>query len=154
MTLDVLEATVARPAAVRAVTSARMRWSTSAERTPYVGPVAPGTLTQSVPVEVQRCHWKPNEVGVGDQVPRETRISSPTVGVPLTAGLVPFVGPDFESTTSVASEFANALPSALPAVTTTRSVRPTSPAAGTYVCFVAPAMSAQVRPSEVHRRHW
>jgi hypothetical protein len=33
-TLDGVDATVERPADVRAVTNARMRWSTSAERTP------------------------------------------------------------------------------------------------------------------------
>src|SRR6476659_1077674 len=109
---------------------------------------------QSVPVDVQRCHWKPNEVGVGDQVPRETRISSPTVGVPLTDGFVPLTGPDFESTTSVGFDVANALPSVLPAVTTTRIERPTSAEATGEVWFVALEMSAHARPSVAQRRHW
>jgi len=52
-----------------------MRWPTSAVRTPYVGAVAPATLTQSVPVELHRCHWRLNEVGAGDQVPFDTRSS-------------------------------------------------------------------------------
>jgi len=65
-------------------------------------------------------------VGVGDHVPLETLSSCPTVAVPLTAGFTELVGPDFESTTSVASEVAAALPSAFDAVTTTRSVCPMS----------------------------
>ena len=152
--LELLDETVERPVEVRAVTSARIRWPTSSERTPYVGPLAPATLTQSVPVELQRCHWNPNDVGVGDQVPRKTRSSSPTVAVPLTAGRTEFVGPDFEWTTSVASDVALLLPSVFDAVTSTRSVLPTSPATGEYVCFVAPVMSPHVLPSDAQRRHW
>jgi hypothetical protein len=111
-------------------------------------------LTQSVPDELHRCHWKPNDVGVGDQVPRDTRSSSPTVAEPLTAGRTELVGPDFESTTSVGSDVAVALPSVFDAVTATRSVLPTSVLPGEYVCFVAPVMSPQTLPSEEQRRHW
>src|SRR5262249_47988876 len=84
--LELLDGAVERPADVRAVTSARKRWPTSSARTPYAAPLAPATLTQSVPDVLQRCHWNPNDVGVGDQVPRETCSSSPTVAVPLIAG--------------------------------------------------------------------
>src|SRR5262249_58784035 len=94
---------------------------------PYAAPLAPATLTQSVPDVLQRCHWNPNDVGVGDQVPRETCSSSPTVAVPLTAGRTEFFGPSFESTTSVASDVALFLPSVFDAVTSTPRVLPTSP---------------------------
>src|SRR5436189_5472303 len=98
--LELLDETVERPVDVTAVTSARSRLPTSTARTPYVAPVAPATLTQSVPDELQRCHWNANDVGVGDQVPRETLNSSPTAAVPLTDGRTAFFGPSFESTTS------------------------------------------------------
>ena len=70
--------------------------------------LAPATLMQSVPVAVQRCHWYPYEPGFGDHVPVETLSVWPTVAVPLTAGFTELTGPDFESTTSVAFEVADA----------------------------------------------
>ena len=121
-TADGLDAIVDAPAAVIAVTSARRRWSASALRTPYVRPVAPAMLRQSPPLVSQRCQRRRNDVGAGVHVPFETVSSSPTRAEPETAGLTVFFGPSFESTTSVGSEVADALPSAFAAVTSTRSV--------------------------------
>src|SRR5579864_7634431 len=111
-------------------------------------------FTQPVLSVSHRCHCRQNEVGVGVQLPLLTRIVSPTVGVPVTDGLTVLVGPFVEPTTSLASELADALPSAFEAVTTTRTVWPTSPFTSTYVLLVAPLMSPQAVPSLAHRRHW
>ena len=45
-------------------------------------------------------------------------------------------------------------PAAFVAVTTTRTVAPTSAAVSAYVALVAPAMSVQVAPVASQRRHW
>src|SRR3954452_22770006 len=153
-TADGLEATVDTPAAVMAVTSARRRWSTSAVRTPYVRPVAPVMLRQSSPLASQRCQRRRNDVGVGVHVPFETVSSSPTRADPETAGRTVFLGPSFESTTSLGSEVADAFPSAFAAVTTTRSVWDWSAEPGVYVASVAPLISPHAVPSVAQRRHW
>ena len=44
-------------------------------------------------------------------------------------------------------------PTPFDAVTATRTVDPASAEATTYVCEVAPTMSAQFTPAESHRRH-
>ena len=152
-TADGLDAIVDAPAAVIAVTSARRRWSTSALRTPYVRPVAPAMLRQSPPLVSQRCHRRRNDVGVGVHVPFETVSSSPTRADPETAGRTVFLGPSFESTTSVGSDVAVPFPSVFDAVTSTRSVCASSAATAVYVDFVAPAMSPHAVPSVAQRRH-
>jgi hypothetical protein len=106
------------------------------------------------PSLVQRCHCRPYDVGDGDQLPFETLSVSPTVAEPLTAGRTVFDGPFFELTGSVESETAAVRPSALTAVTTTRSAWPTSDVTGVYVFEPAPLMSPQERPSDAHRCHW
>jgi hypothetical protein len=111
-------------------------------------------FTHAAPAVSHRCHWRENEVGVGDHVPFETRSSSPTAAVPLSTGLTEFVGPDFASTTSLGSDGAPVLPSALPAVTTTRTAWPTSPVTSVYVFSVAPVMSPQPAPALLQRCHW
>jgi hypothetical protein len=148
-----LETALALPPDVCAVTSARTRWSTSAERTPYVRPVAPAMFKQPVPSGSQRCHWRENEVGAGDQVPLLTDNCSPTRAVPATAGLTEFVGPFFDVMISLGSDGADAFPSAFDAVTATRSVRETSPPVAVYVFSVAPVMSPQPVPSLAQRCH-
>jgi hypothetical protein len=83
-----------------------------------------------VPSASQRCHWRENEVGVGDQLPLLTVNCSPTTGVPVTVGFTVFAGPFFEARTALGSDDADAFPSAFVAVTTTRNVRETSPETG------------------------
>src|SRR3954451_8477517 len=58
------------------------------------------------------------------------------------------------STPAVGSDVARAEPATFVAVTTTRTVWPTSAAVATYVRAVAPGMSAQPWPAPSHRRHW
>src|SRR5579862_8831835 len=108
---------------------------------------------QSLPSAAQRCHWRENDDGVGDQVPLLTVNVSPTTAAPETAGLTVFVGPFLDATTSLAAELADALPSALIAATTTRTVWPTSPLTSMYVLLVALVMSPQPLPSLAHRCH-
>src|SRR6185437_1952598 len=100
------------------------------------------------------CHCRVNDVGVGDQLPFETRSVSPTVALPVTVGRTEFVGPFAELTGSVAADVADALPSVFDAVTTTRSVWPTSPVTGVYDFDVALVMSPHPRPSDAQRCHW
>src|SRR3954453_19586989 len=109
-TLDGAEATVVLPDDVRAVTSARIRCPTSARRTPYVWPVAPGMFTQPGPSLSQRCHWRPYEFGVGDQLPFVTRSVPPITAEPARAGRTVFAGPWAESTGAVGLDVAAARP--------------------------------------------
>jgi hypothetical protein len=129
-TLDGDDAAVVRPLEVIAVTSARSLCPESAVRTPYVRPVAPEMLTQFEPSASHRCHCRANEEAAGDQLPLLTVSSWPTTADPVTTGRTVFDGPFREPTTSLAADVADALPSALVAVTTTRNVRPTSPDVG------------------------
>ena len=154
-TLLVLDAAVVfSPADVCAVTSAGNWCRASSLRTPYVWPVAPLMLTQAVPSAAQRCHWREDEDGVGDHVPFVTDSVPPTTAEPESAGRTEFAGPLFEPITSLAADVADALPSELTAVTTTRTVWPTSPATSVYVLLVAAVMSPQPVPSLAHRCHW
>src|SRR2546423_8841441 len=93
---------------------------------------------QPVPSASQRCQCRVNDVVAGDQLPLLTVNCSPTTAVPVTAGLTVLLGPFFESTTALGSDAADALPSALVAVTTTLSVCDTSPEVGVWVLSVAP----------------
>jgi hypothetical protein len=108
---------------------------------------------QPLPSLPQRCHCRLKEVAAGDQLPLLTVSCSPTTGLPETVGLTVFDGPFFEETTSVGSDDALAFPSAFVAVTTTRSVRETSPDATVYAFSVAPVMSPQALPSLAQRCH-
>src|SRR5215208_4010632 len=150
---DVFDVAYDTPEAVPAVTSTRRRWPASPARTPYVWPVAPTMLRQSVLSESQRCHCRVVEVGVGDHVPVVDCSSSPTVADPLSAGRTVLFGPLASEIGSVGCDAAVARPSALTAVTSTVSACPTSPCTGLYVFSVAPAMSPHAVPSIVHRCH-
>jgi hypothetical protein len=110
-------------------------------------------FAHDAPSELHRCHCRENDVGVGDQLPFETRSVSPTTGEPLTAGRTVLAGPFVPAITSLAAEVAGVLPSTFTAVTTTRKVWPTSPATGEYVLLVAPLMSPHALPSDVQRCH-
>jgi hypothetical protein len=59
----------------------------------------------------------------------------------------------FATTTSVGAESAEAIPSAFDAVTSTRSLEPTSAAWRTYVAFAAAAIAVQFAPALLQRRH-
>ena len=111
-------------------------------------------LTHPVTSAEQRCHCLVYELAAGLQLPFETRSVSPTTGEPLTTGFTVFDGPVAEPMTSVGADVADALPSAFVAVTTTRSVWPTSPDVGVYVLLVPAVMSPQPLPSDPHRCHW
>jgi hypothetical protein len=54
----------------------------------------------------------------------------------------------------VAADVAESKPEALPAVTTTRSVEPTSALPSRYVDVVAPVTFWQAPPPALHRCHW
>jgi len=78
----------------------------------------------------------------------------PACAVPLIVGGEVFDGGvGFAATTPVAAEAAEAEPALFDAVTTVRSVEPTSVLVTAYVLPVAPAMSAQLLPVLSQRRH-
>ena len=79
----------------------------------------------------------------------------PCVVVPLTAGSAVLDGAVAGAvTTAEAAELAELEPPALPAVTTERTVWPTSPDARVYRLPVAPAMVEQVLPELLQSCHW
>ena len=80
------EDAVALPLSVRAVTWTRSRKPTSAVRTVYVLLVAPAISLQLVPSASQRCHWKPNDVGLPVQLPVLAVSVCPTRAVPEIVG--------------------------------------------------------------------
>src|SRR3954452_19467535 len=99
------------------------------------------------------CHWYEN-VGPSAHTPGSAVSVSPTTGLPEIVGFEVFRGAAFPEITSLGFEIAVAEPSALRAVTCTRTVLPTSASVSLYVVFVWPAMSPQESPSRVHRCHW
>ncbi len=64
-----------------------------------------------------------------------------------------FTGAVCAVTTAVWSDWALDEPSAFVAVSSTRSVEPTSPGATTWVCPVSPAIAAQPAPTASQRSH-
>src|ERR687891_322243 len=113
-----LGAEVATPAplALRAVTSTRTRNPTSAARTPYDLPVAPGTSPHTIASRSQRCHWNAKHVGLPVHVPSFAVSDSPTCGSPVIVGR------------AVGFEAANVDPSAFVALTRKRIRNPLSAA--------------------------
>ncbi len=73
--------------------------------------------------------------------------------MPEIAGSTVFTG-GAATTRAEAADVAGVEPAPLVAVTTTRSVPPTSPGTGVYVDAVADGMSAQADPAALQRRHW
>src|SRR5215217_7225072 len=143
------------PNRFEAVISTLSSWPTSAERTPYVCPVAPEMSTQSFPPALHRCHWYENVVAPV-HVPLSEDSVSPTSAAPSTVGRPVFFGAAAGATTPVPFESFVVLPSSFVAVTRTRSVWSTSAARTRYARFVAPAISAQLRrsPTGSQRSHW
>jgi hypothetical protein len=65
-----------------------------------------------------------------------------------------FAGRVGTGTTAVCADVALEEPALFEAVTTTRIVEPPSAVTSVYVLPAAPAMSAQLAPAELQRRHW
>jgi len=82
----------------------------------------------------------------------DNNYGSVTLGQPFAAGGVVVVGRG--ATTAVGTEVAWVEPSALRAVTRTRSVLLRSGDESSYVFPVAPLMLEQLPPVRLHRRHW
>src|SRR5919106_3770567 len=104
---------------------------------------------QLAPFASQRRHWNLYAIGSAPfQVPL-VALYEVVEPVELTfsviVGSAVFVGMLLE-TSGVGFDSADALPSAFVAVTTTRSVLPTSAVPGTYTLAVAPAMFWQLAP--------
>jgi hypothetical protein len=96
---------------------------------------------------------------VPDQVPVDLDNVSSTLGEPLMTGgtLLRGLLDDVELgwTTRVTSDVAGRpRPPSLAAVSTTRTVCPTSEPVSVYVRFVAPAMAAQLLPDPSQSSHW
>src|SRR5262249_39099058 len=142
------------PLAFEAVTTTWSTLPTSAARTPDVFPVAPETSVQPVPPGRQRCHWKANDLTPPVHVPGSAVSSSPTCAVPEMLGFAVFTGSAFDEIISVVFDSAVDWPSALEAVTTTRSVWSTSAEAAGYDRSCAPVPSAHPVPDEPQRCHW
>src|SRR5262245_40030417 len=142
------------PPALLALTRTRMVEPTSSWSSVYVLSSSLASGTQLEPDPSQRCHSYANEVGEPLQVPVLALSTWPSCAVPDTTGGDTFAGGAAGTTTPVAADTALAEPPAFDAVTTTRTVNPTSPPTNTYVVPVALAMSAQLAPDGLHRRHW
>ena len=90
---------------------------------------------------------------VPDHEPGDAVRVCPTCAVPLIVGGAVFAGADGAACTTVVSALdADAEPTEFAAVTTTRSVAPTSACTGAYDWPVAPEISEQLPPEQ--RRHW
>jgi hypothetical protein len=76
----------------------------------------------------------------------------PSTATPEMAGSIVFAG-TLLTTTCVAAESADAVPSPFVAVTCTRMRRPTSSDASTYVVEVAPEIEEQFAPALSQRLH-
>jgi hypothetical protein len=85
-------------------------------------------------------------------VPFEAVSSWPWTAEPEIAGSAVFTGGP-GATTGEAGDVADALPAEFVAVTTTRSVAPTSAETAAYVPFVAPDRAAHDVPADVQRCH-
>src|SRR4051812_31587478 len=123
------------------------------------------------PASVQRCHRNPKVIAPPDHSPSLTPRTSPTRLPPASDGMTtveggpPGVVPvgvvsvgagstgGAALTTADRSDATRVEPPASVAVTTTRTLKPTSAASSTYCASTAPAMSTQVPPSPVHRCH-
>ena len=90
--------------------------------------------------------------GVPVHVPGEALKVWPCCAAPEIVGGEVFTG-GAAATTVVGSELA-VVERSFEAVTATRMVAPTSAGTTAYVCPVAPAMSMQLPPVALQRRHW
>ncbi len=135
------------------VTRTRMVEPTSSGVSAYVVVVSPGMSAHAAPVASQRRHCRSNAiVGVPVQVPVAAVSTWPSRAVPEIDGSTVFTG-GAGATTAEAAEVADVEPAPFVAVTTTRSVPPTSARTGVWPGAVAPGMSAQPEPPLSQRRH-
>lgn len=90
--------------------------------------------------------------------PSDARSRLPTHVCPEMVGAATFTGGGggigLGATTDVAADVAEDWPELFAAVTSTRSVRPTSAEPSVYCDAVAPAIDAQLPPDVSQRRHW
>ena len=103
-----------------------------------------------------RCHVKKKVVGFADQLPAVAVSVSPPRSTPKIVGNDVFAGQSetgAAATAAVWSETAVAVPTAVVAVTDTRTVLPTSIHVAMYVCPVAVGTSVQVWPDASQRCH-
>ena len=92
-------------------------------------------------------------MGVPVQVPWSAASVLPSRAVPVIVGGVLSAGAT-AAIAPLAADAAEALPAAFVAVTSTRTVAPTSAAVRSRVCAVEPAMSEQFAPPASQRCHW
>ena len=86
-------------------------------------------------------------------VPVEVVSVAPSTAEPEMSGSAVFTGAVCAVTTAVWADWALVAPSGFVAVSSTRSVEPTSPGATTWVCPVSPAIAAQPAPTASQRSH-
>ena len=149
------DSAVLEPAPFVAITSTTSVDPTSAETSVYADAVAPAMFEQLVPPLVQRRHWKAYEIGaVPVQAPVDAVSVCPSVAVPEIVGGAVFAGGAAAATWAVCADSAVLEPAALVAVTSTRTVVPTSAEPSVYVDAVAPPMSLHDEPPASQLRHW
>src|SRR4051812_36942761 len=85
------EAAVARPPVLRAISTTRSVWPTSARDTAYFEAVAPRIAAHLAPAALQRFHCSVM-VGTPVQRPRPAVRVEPTAALPLTIGTARFCG--------------------------------------------------------------
>src|SRR5271169_2252647 len=104
--------------------------------------VAPPTFEQ-FPFEPQRCHWYVYVIGVVPfHSPLSTLTVCPTCAEPCGSGCLCALGAvPAAATAAVGLDAADARPAGFEAVTTIRTVLPTSELPRVYVWLVAPEMS-------------
>ena len=114
------------PPALRAITSTLSVRATSSEDTRYELSVAPAMMPQLLPRASQRHQrWSRPIVTTPVQVPSSASSSSPSATRPVIVGGARLTG-GLGCTTPVAGVVIEAVPPPLVALTTTRSVEPTS----------------------------
>jgi hypothetical protein len=142
------------PPEFAAVTTTRIVDPTSTDASWYVLVVAPVIDVQVAPLASHRRHWYVYVTGaVPVQVPVVAVSVCPSCAVPEIVGNEVFAGAT-PVTTAVALDVAGVEPAAFAAVTTTRSVEPTSAGPTAYVAEVWPETFVQFAPVLSQRRHW
>jgi hypothetical protein len=159
ITADAVLVAVPEPPAFDAVTTTRNVLPTSVDVKANEDPVAPAISRHEPPPESQRRHWYAYDVGLFDHEPVDADSVWPSCGVPLMVGRDVFAGgavtdAGAAATTADAALVADPEPPAFDAVTTTRSVLPTSADVNANEAVVAPAIEAHELPLVSQRLHW
>src|SRR6188472_3992940 len=110
---------------------------------------------QPLPERSQRSHAYPKALGEFAQLPRSAESRSPCCASPWTLGRERFcgAGDDALAIRAVGVERRAAVLAGPFAITSTRSVRPTSPDEGRYT-RARTEVSSQAPPATEQRRHW